>query len=495
MSKYLMSFDQGTTSSRAILFNLRGEPVSSAAYEFEQIFPHEGWVEHNPDEIWGSQLRAARGAMKKVGASPEDIAAIGITNQRETTIVWERSTGNPVYNAIVWQCRRTAEFCDTLKENGMEEIIRAKTGLVIDPYFSASKIRWILDNVEGARAKAEAGELLFGTVDTWLIYKLTGGRVHATDYSNASRTMLFNINTLDWDDELLTLFDIPRAMLPTLCPSSHRFGETEASLFGSEIPIAAAIGDQQAALFGQGCFDRGDAKNTYGTGGFLLMNTGEAPVFSSNGLVTSVAWGLDGKINYALEGSVFICGAAIQWLRDCLGILTSAAESETLAAEVKNAGGVYFVPAFVGLGAPYWDAYARGAIFGITRGTTRAHIVRATLEAMAYQTVDVLDVMQKELGVAMKSLRVDGGASANNILLGLQADFLNVPVLRAHCLETTALGAALLAGLAVDCFSSVEELRKLIKTGKSVEPQMSNEERNAAINGWHEAIRRTRGSF
>ena len=304
-------------------------------------------MEHNPDEIWGSQLRAARGAMKKVGASPEDIAAIGITNQRETTIVWERSTGNPVYNAIVWQCRRTAEFCDTLKENGMEEIIRAKTGLVIDPYFSASKIRWILDNVEGARAKAEAGELLFGTVDTWLIYKLTGGRVHATDYSNASRTMLFNINTLDWDDELLTLFDIPRAMLPTLCPSSHRFGETEASLFGSEIPIAAAIGDQQAALFGQGCFDRGDAKNTYGTGGFLLMNTGEAPVFSSNGLVTSVAWGLDGKINYALEGSVFICGAAIQWLRDCLGILTSAAESETLAAEVKNAVCILSPPLWV----------------------------------------------------------------------------------------------------------------------------------------------------
>lgn len=495
MSKYLMAFDQGTTGSRAILFNLRGEPVSSAAYEFEQIFPREGWVEHNPDEIWGSQLRAARGTMKKVGASPEDIAAIGITNQRETTIVWERSTGNPVHNAIVWQCRRTADFCDDLKARGMSKTIREKTGLVIDPYFSASKIKWILDHVDGAREKAEAGELLFGTVDTWLIYKLTGGRVHATDYSNASRTMLFNINTLDWDDELLALFDVPRAMLPELHPSSYRFGMTDTSLFGREIPIASAIGDQQAALFGQGCFDRGDAKNTYGTGGFLLMNTGDSPVFSDNGLVTSVAWGLDGKVSYALEGSVFICGAAIQWLRDGLGILSNAAESEMLAAQVKNTGGVYFVPAFVGLGAPYWDPHARGAIFGITRGTTKAHLARATLEAMAFQTVDVLNVMQKEVGISLSSLRVDGGAAANNILLALQSDFLNVPVIRSSCLETTALGAALLAGLAADCFTSLEQLRTLIKTGKQFEPRMSTENRIQALTGWHHAIERTRSGF
>jgi len=495
MSKYLMSFDQGTTSSRAILFNLRGEPVSSAAYEFEQIFPHEGWVEHNPDEIWGSQLRAARKAMEKVGASAEDIAAIGITNQRETTIVWERSTGNPVCNAIVWQCRRTADFCDELKSRGMEDMIRRKTGLVIDPYFSASKLRWILNHVPGARKKAEAGELMFGTVDTWLIYKLTDGRIHATDYSNASRTMLFNIHTLDWDDELLALFDIPRAMLPSLCPSSHHFGNTDADLFGREIPIAGAIGDQQAALFGQGCFAKGDAKNTYGTGGFLLMNTGDSPVFSDNGLVTSVAWGLDGKVNYALEGSVFICGAAIQWLRDCLGILHDAAESETLAGTVKNTGGVYFVPAFVGLGAPYWDPYARGAIFGITRGTTKAHITRATLEAMAFQTVDVLDVMQKEVGLSLSALRVDGGASANHILLTLQSDFLGVPVIRSACLETTALGAALLAGLATDCFSSLEHIRSLIKEGKCYTPHMSTENREQALAGWHNAIKRTLGKL
>lgn len=492
MSKYLMAFDQGTTSSRAILFNLRGEPISSAAYEFEQIFPHEGWVEHNPDEIWGSQLRAAHAAMKKIGAAPHDIAAIGITNQRETTIVWERETGNPIHNAIVWQCRRTADMCDKLKADGKADMIRRKTGLIIDPYFSATKISWLLDHVEGAREKAEAGDLLFGTVDTWLIYKLTGGRVHATDYSNASRTMLFNIHTLDWDDELLSLFNIPRAMLPSLCPSSHLFGTADPSILGHSIPIAAAIGDQQAALFGQGCFERGDAKNTYGTGGFLLMNTGDTPILSDNGLVTSVAWGIDGVANYVLEGSVFICGAAIQWLRDCLGIITSAAESEALAASVSDTGGVYFVPAFVGLGAPYWDAYARGAIFGITRGTTRAHITRATLEAMAYQTVDVLRVMQEEVGRTLSSLRVDGGAAANHILLQLQADFLNVPVIRSACLETTALGASLLAGLAVGCFSSLDEIRALIKTGDRFAPEISEENRSAALDGWHDAIRRTR---
>ena len=491
MSKYLMSFDQGTTSSRTILFNLRGEPVSSAAYEFEQIFPKESWVEHNPGEIWGSQLRSAKKAMEKIGASPRDIAAIGITNQRETTVVWERSTGNPVYNAIVWQCRRTAEFCDGLKAQGWTETVRRKTGLIIDSYFSASKIKWILDNVEGAREKAEAGELLFGTVDTWLIYNLTGGRVHATDYSNASRTMLFNINTLDWDDELLSLFHIPRAMLPEVHPSSFLFGTTEPSVLGGEIPIASAIGDQQAALFGQGCHKRGDAKNTYGTGGFLLMNTGESPVFSENGLVTSVAWGLDGKVNYVLEGSVFICGAAIQWLRDCLGILSSAAESEAIASQVKNTGGVYFVPAFVGLGAPYWDPYARGAIYGITRGTTRAHIVRATLEAMAYQTVDVLSVMQREVGQSLSSLRVDGGAAANELLLRLQADYLGVPVVRSACIETTALGAAMLAGLTVGCFSEKAELSAIAKAGKHIRPRIDEGQRQAALAGWHAAIKRT----
>lgn len=495
MSKYLMSFDQGTTSSRTILFDLRGEPVSSAAYEFEQIFPKEGWVEHNPGEIWGSQLRSAKKAMEKIGATARDIAAIGITNQRETTVVWDRATGNPICNAIVWQCRRTADFCDQLKQRGLTEMIRQKTGLIIDSYFSASKIKWILDNVEGAREKAKAGHLLFGTIDTWLIYNLTGGAVHATDYSNASRTMLFNINTLDWDDDLLRLFDIPRAMLPKVHPSAYRFGSTDPTVFGQAIPIAGAIGDQQAALFGQGCHACGEAKNTYGTGGFLLMNTGETPVFSENGLLTSVAWGLDGRVNYVLEGSVFICGAAIQWLRDCLGILSNAAESESLASQVKNTGGVYFVPAFVGLGAPYWDPHARGAIYGITRGTSRAHIVRATLEAMAYQTVDVLEVMQKEVGRTLSALRVDGGASANGVLLGLQADFLGVPVLRSACIETTALGAAMLAGLAVGVFSSTEELRAIAKAGKQFLPRMEDAARRTALDGWHDAVRRTCHKF
>ena len=495
MSKYLMSFDQGTTSSRTILFNLRGEPVSSAAYEFEQIFPHEGWVEHNPGEIWGSQLRSAKKAMEKIGATAGDIAAIGITNQRETTVVWERSTGNPIYNAIVWQCRRTAALCDQMKARGLEDTIRQKTGLVIDSYFSASKVKWILDNVEGAREKAEQGDLLFGTVDSWLIYNLTGGKVHATDYSNASRTMLFNIHTLAWDDELLALFDIPKAMLPEVHPSSFVFGTTEASILGREIPIAGAIGDQQAALFGQGCHTEGDAKNTYGTGGFLLMNTGTKPISSENGLLTSVAWGVDGTVNYALEGSVFICGAAIQWLRDCLGILDSASESEQLARQVKNTGGVTFVPAFVGLGAPYWDPYARGAIYGITRGTTRAHIVRATLEAMALQTVDVLEVMQREVGRPLAALRVDGGASANDLLLGMQADFLGVPVLRSACIETTALGAAMLAGLSVGCFSSIDQLASVAKAGHRFTPRMEEIDRLQKLTEWHNAIKRTRMTF
>ncbi len=446
MPKYILALDQGTTSSRAILFTPSGESVAGAAYELPQIYPTEGWVECNAGEIWGSQLRAIERAMRTVGASARDILTIGITNQRETTIVWEKDTGNPIYNAIVWQCRRTAEVCDRLRERGLSDRIRQKTGLIIDSYFSATKLAWILDHVEGARERAKRGELCFGTVDSWLLYNLTGGKVHATDYSNASRTMLFNIHTLTWDQELLDLFDIPACMMPKVLPSAHRFGMTGIDLLGRNIPISGIAGDQQAALFGQGCFRPGDVKNTYGTGGFLLMNTGEKPVFSENGLLTSIAWGMDGKINYALEGSVFICGAAIQWLRDCLGVLASASESEALAASVKDSGGVYFVPAFVGLGAPYWDPYARGAILGITRGTTKAHIVRATLEAMAYQTVDVLALMQKESGQTMEALRVDGGASANDLLLGIQADLSGIPILRPSCIETTALGAASLAG-------------------------------------------------
>ncbi len=484
MPKYILSLDQGTTSSRAILFSPSGDPISSAAYEFEQIFPHDGWVEHNPSEIWGSQLRAIKNAMKKVGATADDIVTIGITNQRETTVVWERETGNPIGNAIVWQCRRTAEFCDDLKRNGCEPMIRQKTGLLIDSYFSAAKLAWLLDHNPGARDRAERGELCFGTVDCWLIYNLTGGTVHATDYSNASRTMLFNIHTLDWDDELLRLFDIPRAILPAVYPSSHRFGLTDKKLLGREIPISGVAGDQQAALFGQNCTEKGSVKNTYGTGGFLLMNTGETPVLSENGLLTSIAWGINGKVTYALEGSVFICGAAIQWLRDAVGLLASSSESEQLAMSVKNSGGACFVPAFVGLGAPYWDPYARGALMGITRGTTKAHIVRAVLESMALQTVDVLNVMQKDTGNALTSLRVDGGASANNLLLQLQADLLNVPIIRPACVETTALGAAALAGIAEDCYTRCP-------TDDAItvfEPDMDMTERLQMLSTWHRAI-------
>lgn len=484
MPKYILSLDQGTTSSRAILFSPSGDLVSSAAYEFEQIFPYDGWVEHNPSEIWGSQLRAIKNAMKKVGATAEDIATIGITNQRETTIVWEKETGNPIYNAIVWQCRRTAEFCDSLKRDGCEEMIRQKTGLLIDSYFSAAKLTWILDHVPGARERAERGELCFGTVDSWLIYHLTGGKIHATDYSNASRTMLFNIHTLDWDDELLKLFRIPRTMLPKVNPSSYRFGLTDKKLLGREIPISGVAGDQQAALFGQNCTEIGSVKNTYGTGGFLLMNTGETPVLSENGLLTSIAWGLDGKVTYALEGSVFICGAAIQWLRDAAGLLANSAESEQLAMQVKDSGGACFVPAFVGLGAPYWDPYARGALMGITRATTKAHIVRAVLESMALQTADVLDVMQKDAGHVLTSLRVDGGASANNLLLQMQADLLNVPILRPSCIETTALGAAALAGIAENCY-----LRRTSGDGITVfEPHMEEAKRKKMLSVWHRAI-------
>ncbi len=486
MSKYILALDQGTTSSRAILFTPKGEPVASAAYELPQIYPTEGWVECNAGEIWGSQLRAVERAMRTVGASARDILTIGITNQRETTIVWERDTGNPIYNAIVWQCRRTAGVCDDLRERGLSDTIRQKTGLIIDPYFSATKLAWILDHVEGARERAKRGELCFGTVDCWLLYNLTGGKVHATDYSNASRTMLFNINTLTWDKELLDLFNIPEAMMPKVLPSAHRYGMTNIDLLGQNIPISGIAGDQQAALFGQGCTAPGDVKNTYGTGGFLLMNVGEKPVFSENGLLTSIAWGIDGKVSYALEGSVFICGAAIQWLRDSLGIIKTAADSEALAASVPDAGGAVFVPAFVGLGAPYWDPYARGAMLGITRGTTKAHIVRATLEAMAYQTADVLTLMQKESEQKISALRVDGGASANDLLLQIQSDVLGIPILRPACIETTALGAASLAGLCEGCM----DLGAKNASTTRFEPQMEEAERDRKMDAWHKAVER-----
>lgn len=492
MSKYLMALDQGTTSSRCILFDYTGNIASVAQKEFTNYYPAEGWVEHDPMEIWYSQLLVVRQAMEKVGASAPDIAAIGITNQRETTVIWDKITGKPVYNAIVWQCRRTAEYCNSLKKAGLSEIIRDKTGLLIDSYFSASKIKWILDNVDGVRTRAEAGGLMFGTVDSWLIYNLTGGRVHATDCSNASRTMLYNIHTLEWDNELLSLFGIPAALMPEVLPSSHVFGYTDPSLFGGAIPIAGVAGDQQAALFGQCCFEAGGVKNTYGTGGFMLMNTGETPIRSQNGLLTSLAWKIGDKVNYVLEGSVFICGAAIQWLRDGLGIIESAAQSETAAKQVADTGGVYFVPAFVGLGAPYWDQYARGALLGITRSTTKYHIVRAVLEAMAYQTADVLTLMEKEADISLTSLRVDGGACANNLLLSFQSDILGLPIVRPRCIETTALGAAFLAGLSVGVFSSTDEITRVWQAERRFEPAMDQKTRTEKLNGWLRAVERSR---
>ena len=442
MAKYVMALDSGTTSNRCILFNEKGEMCSVAQKEFTQHFPKPGWVEHEPGEIWSTQLAVAREAMTKIGASAEDISAIGITNQRETTIVWDKNTGQPVYPAIVWQCRRTSEYCDSLKEKGLTEKFREKTGLVIDAYFSGTKVKWILDHVEGARERAEKGTLLFGTVETWLIWKLTRGAVHVTDYSNASRTMLFNIHTLEWDDEILEELDIPKSMLPQARASSEIYGETDPSFFGGRIPIAGAAGDQQAALFGQACFEQGDAKNTYGTGCFLLMNTGSQPVLSKNGLVTTIAWGMDGKVTYALEGSIFVAGAALQWLRDELRLIDSAADSEYFAQRVKDTNGCYVVPAFTGLGAPYWDQYARGTIVGLTRGVNKYHIIRATLESLAYQVNDVLEAMKADSGMNLSSLRVDGGASANNFLMQTQADFSNAPVNRPRCVETTAMGAA-----------------------------------------------------
>ena len=491
MPKYLLALDQGTTSSRSIVFDLSGRIIASSQREFPQIFPHRGWVEHDPEDIWNTQLAVAREALSKAGADAADIYGIGITNQRETTVVWERATGKPICNAIVWQCRRTAEYCDYIKSGELCEDIRRRTGLLIDAYFSATKLKWILDNVEGARERARRGELCFGTVDSWLIFNLTGGKVHATDYSNASRTMLFNINTLEWDDELLRLFDIPRRMLPDVKPSSCIFGETAPELFGASIPVAGVAGDQQAALFGQCCFEDGSVKNTYGTGGFMLMNTGSRPVMSENGLLTTIAWGIgDSSVSYALEGSVFVCGAAVQWLRDGLGLISKASETETIARSVENSGGVWFIPAFVGLGAQYWDPYARGALLGLTRGTTRAHIVRAVLESMAYQTADVLELMEREAKVSMTSLKVDGGASANDLLLEIQADLLGTPIIRPGCIETTALGAANLAGLSTGAFSSLSEISASWQCERRFEPRISAEERLSRLDGWRKAVGR-----
>ena len=490
MAQYIMALDAGTTSNRCILFDQEGRARAAAQKEFPQIFPKPGWVEHDAREIWATQLGVAVEAMGKIGATAADIAAIGITNQRETTVVWDRATGEPMYNAIVWQCRRTSAYCDELKARGYAEAIRRKTGLVVDAYFSGPKIRWILDNVPGARRRAEAGELLFGTVETWLIWLLTGGRVHVTDYSNASRTMLFNINTLDWDEELLDLMDIPRSMLPTPVPSSQVYGETDPGFFGRSIPIAGAAGDQQAALFGQACFTPGQAKNTYGTGCFLLMNTGDKPVFSSSGLVTTVAWGLGSRVSYALEGSIFVAGAAIQWLRDEMRLIDSAADSEYHAGKVADTAGCYVVPAFTGLGAPYWDQYARGAIVGLTRGVNKNHIIRATLESIAYQVSDVLEAMRADSGIALTSLKVDGGASSNNVLMQLQADILQVTVHRPVCVETTALGAAYLAGLAVDYWSSQEEIARNWAVDRTFLPAITTQERDKKLQGWKRAVTR-----
>ena len=489
MGKYIMALDAGTTSNRCILFNEKGRMCSVAQREFTQYFPQPGWVEHDADEIWASQLGVAVEAMNMIGASAKDIAAIGITNQRETAIVWDKNTGVPVYHAIVWQCRRTAQTCDELKEKGLTEKLKQKTGLVIDAYFSATKVKWILDNVPGARQKAENGELLFGTVETWLIWKLTKGAVHVTDYSNASRTMLFNINTLEWDKEILAELDIPASMLPAVKPSSCVYGEADASFLGGAIPIAGAAGDQQAALFGQTCFTAGEAKNTYGTGCFLLMNTGEKPVFSDNGLVTTIAWGLDGKVNYALEGSIFVAGAAIQWLRDELRIIDSAEDSEYMARKVADTNGCYVVPAFTGLGAPYWDQYARGTIVGITRGVNKCHIIRATLDSIAYQVNDVLAAMEADAKIAIPTLKVDGGASANDFLMQTQADIVNVPVIRPQCVETTAMGAAYLAGLAVGYWTSREEVMKNWASDCVFEPSIGENDREKRIRGWHKAVK------
>ena len=489
MAKYIMALDAGTTSNRCILFNEQGDMCSVAQKEFTQYFPKPGWVEHDADEIWSTQYEVAGQAMANINATAADIAAIGITNQRETVVVWDKKTGSPIHNAIVWQCRRTSEYADSLKEKGLTDKFREKTGLVIDAYFSATKIKWILDNVEGARERAEAGELLFGTVETWLIWKLTKGGVHVTDYSNASRTMLFNINTLEWDDEILQELQIPKTMLPEVKPSSCIYGEADPGFFGGPIPIGGAAGDQQAALFGQTCFKPGEAKNTYGTGCFLLMNTGEKPVFSRNGLVTTIAWGLDGKVTYALEGSIFVAGAAIQWLRDEMRLIDSAQDSEYMAKKVTDTNGCYVVPAFTGLGAPHWDQYARGTIVGITRGVNKYHIIRATLDSLAYQVNDVLAAMEADSAIKLSALKVDGGASANNFLMQQQANISGAPVNRPKCVETTAMGAAYLAGLAVGYWADKEDVVKNWAIDREFVPEIPEEERQAMVKGWSRAVK------
>lgn len=489
MDKYIMALDLGTTSCRCIIFDKSGRICSAAQKEFTQYFPQPGWVEHDAEEIWATQTGLMYEAMSKIDITINEIAGIGITNQRETTVLWDKETGRPVHKAIVWQCRRTAGYCDELKKLGMAEFFRSKTGLVLDAYFSATKLRWLLDNAIGARERAEKGELLFGTVDSWIIWKLTGGKVHVTDYSNASRTMLFNIHTLKWDEEILRVLKIPQQILPEVKPSSHVYGYTDSKLFGREVPIAGAGGDQQCALFGQTCFERGEVKNTYGTGGFMLMNTGTSPVNSHNGLVTTIAWGVDDKVEYALEGSIFVAGAAVQWLRDELGLIRDAAESEVLAKSAPDANGCYVVPAFVGLGAPYWDQYARGAIVGLTRGVNRKHIVRATLESIAYQVNDVLMAMQEDSGMPITSLRVDGGACDNDFLMQFQADILNTSVVRPYCIETTAMGAAYLAGLAVGYWRSKEEILANHVIAAEFKPQMGQAKRENLLQGWHNAVK------
>ncbi|HZK61544.1 MAG TPA: glycerol kinase GlpK, partial [Anaerovoracaceae bacterium] len=489
MEKYIMSFDQGTTSSRCIIYNKNGKVISSAQKEFKQIYPKAGWVEHDPMEIWSTQIGVAQEALYKINGTYENIMAIGITNQRETTVVWNRHTGEPVYNAIVWQCRRTAEYCEELKNKGLSDMIKKKTGLLIDPYFSGTKLKWILENVDGARESAENGDLMFGTIETWLIWKLTMGKTFITDYSNASRTMMFNINELRWDDEILQELNIPKGMLAQVMESSKVYGQTNPAIFGGPVIISGAAGDQQAALFGQTCFTKGEAKGTYGTGCFLLMNTGEAPVYSDNGLLTTIGWGINGKIHYALEGSVFIAGASVQWLRDEMKIIDSSVDSEWMANKVKDSDGVYIVPAFVGLGAPYWNPYARGTIVGISRGTNRNHIVRATLEAIAYQAADLLHLMEEESGIKLASLKVDGGASTNNFLMQFQADILGIEVKRPESIETTSLGAAYLAGLAVGYWKDEADIIENWQLGKDFIVEMDESKREVLIKGWRRAVR------
>lgn len=495
MEKYILALDQGTTSCRAIIYNKKGQPIITAQKEFQQFFPKSGWVEQDPMEIWTTQMNVAQEALLRLNGDYKNIEAIGITNQRETTIVWDKNTGKPIYNAIVWQCRRTSEYCETLKEEGLESKIREKTGLIIDSYFSATKLRWILENVEGAREEAEKGNLLFGTVETWLIWKMTGGRVHVTDYSNASRTMMFNIKELKWDEEILEILNIPLNMLPEPVPSSQIYGETIKTIFGGPIKIAGAAGDQQCALFGQTCFEKGETKSTYGTGNFLLMNTGDEPVFMDNGLLTTIAWGIGDELKYAIEGSVFVCGAAVQWLRDQLMIIENAASTESASKTITDNGGVYFVPAFVGMGAPYWDADARGSLVGLTRGTSREHIIRATLESMAYQCKDLYDVMRESTNKTAASdgadegLRVDGGACANSFLMQFQADILKQKIIRPSVIETTSLGAAYLAGLAVGYWKDKEDIKKNWQVDRVFKPKMEDDERAMLLKGWKRAVK------